>query len=132
MARIRIVAALLVTLCCVACASLPAQPPQAPASDMFTQAEAMLAQARKAGAPKLAPQAWQNAQRRLLVGHNLMDRIAGERRQPTADEQRVLGWFAQAAYVNARLALVRTQQQAVKHGLDMLHRQTNASAEVSP
>lgn len=119
MARLRNIVILgLVATFCAACASAPTQPPAAPQGQPFARANTMLAKAYKADAPKLAPQAWDSAVRHAFIGHNVVNRIAGQRRQPSADEKQAIKWLAQEAYVRARLAFVRTQKNAVKHALD--------------
>lgn len=107
----------------VACATAKVQAPQAPDESILNRAEAMVAKARTAGAAQFAPDALASARRRLTVARMILLRRVG---QSLGDqEHQRLQRLADAAYLDARLALVRTQAGAVGYQSDQLSAQLN-------
>lgn len=111
MSPARLVLAALACVTLAACATTNVKPPQPPDATILTKAEAMIDKAAAAGAAELAPDALSAARRRLTVARMIVYRKSG----PVfgeAERERVQR-LVDAAYLDARLALIRTQSDAV-------------------
>lgn len=113
MSRARLVLAALACVTLAACATANVKPPQPPDNSILARAEAMTDKAAAAGAAKFAPDALSAARRRLTVARMILYRKAGSSIGEAERER--LQRLAESAYLDARLALVRTQAGAVEY-----------------
>lgn len=120
-----------------ACASGNVKPPAPPDDQRISEAESMLDKAANAGAAEFAAQPLLEARHRVTAARNLLYRAAGDGDALSDAESARIGRLADAAYLDARLALVRTQAGAVQRKLDELTAELeqgggNGQSEVSP
>lgn len=124
----------LATVLCVilaACGSANVKPPQAPDDAVLAEAEAMLVKAREAGANELAPEALRSARRRLTVARDILYDSTGRGRDLSKAEQQRVRQLGDAAYLDARLALVRTQVTAIRRKNEEFAAELEKSAGVT-
>ncbi|MES1943143.1 hypothetical protein PC39_03432 [Salinisphaera sp. PC39] len=124
----RHVAGLVLAACLLAaCAETPHRVPAPPDLSPLSEAEAMLERAREAGADRLAPEPLREGRRRLAAARDILFRAATEAREPNEAERRRVRRLADEAYLDARLALARTQRVAVDRKLAELESELSAA-----
>jgi hypothetical protein len=116
-----------------ACASDPVRMPNVPVEAALIDAEAMLDEAHGVGAAEVAPVPLRAAQRRLAGARSILYRAAAASRTLDRAERQRVDRLAKEAYLDARLALVRTRQAEVEQRLAELEAKLTAlSAEEGP
>lgn len=116
----RIVALAVAIAVLAGCASDPVRMPNMPDESMLADAKTMLEQARDAGAAGLAPMPLRDAERRLAGARSILYRVAAASRNLREPERQRVGWLADEAWLDARLALAQTRQIEVERKLAKL------------
>lgn len=113
------------------CATAPVAVPEPPDESLLAEAQAMMDKARDAGASELAPDPLREARRRLAAARGILYRAAGSGGLDEAQTQRVQR-LADEAHLDARLALARTQANAVARKLAELRAELAAPPRGRP
>lgn len=100
-----------------ACAGA-AHRPLIPDDTPLRPAQALVKKAEDAGAGDLAPSVLREAYRRLDIARGVIYRAAVNNRKVNSTEEKRINRLVEEASVDARLALARTQQEAVQRKLN--------------
>lgn len=111
-----------------ACATEPVGVPEMPDESMLADAEAVLKEARDAGAAASASPPLREAQRKLAGARSILYRAAAASRELDAAERQRVRRLADEARLDARLALAETRRAEVEHRIDELRAKRAASS----
>lgn len=118
--RLRALSSLFLVLLVAACASgeTVALKPATPDESVLAPASAMLAKAQEAGAAEFAPRVLREARRRLTTARTMLYVAADDGGGVSDSEHKHIAQLVDIATLDARLALVRTQANAVASKLE--------------
>lgn len=116
-----------------ACANEPVRLPAMPEESALADAEAMVREAQEAGAGEAAPELLREAKRRLVKARGILYQAAADSRRANETERLRVRRLAEEAWLDARLALVKTRRVGVTRRLAELEAEWAAlEAEDSP